>query len=272
MFLRSLKMKRYFIFYFCYFLFLIETSAAISLSGSPGSIVLQAGPNEETCTIIFLSSDDYSGELGSRLAWSGKDNFVENLNNFNFTSEELKLNVEYPEVISDFDGDTEAEICISGEEIGTYRGYISYYALSGTDKNIGTGVGVGIWIKLTVEEPSQPISTSGSSQTSSSGGGGGSRTPRTNTTVHENQEASPTNTTTQEQPLSNNQNLPQENETSLDEQTSEVAPITGAAIGSPIKRNFSIVIITLILIAVISIIVYKRRNTIPQTPKPINIR
>lgn len=189
-------MRFYFLFFT--FLFLIVGTSIVSattLSGSPGSLNFNLNIGEEKCLNFLVSSSDYSGNLNSIMEWAEKDSEVSSPNDFIFESSEVGLNVIYsPEIISNFDGEEEIQVCISGNEEGYWRGSLKYI----TESEGNTGIGVGTWLRVNItnipnEETEEQISPANPNNNQNSGSGSSSSSkPTTNsndTIINENTEA-----------------------------------------------------------------------------------
>ena len=245
-------------FYFFFFIFLILSAGLISaatLSGSPSSLNFNLDVGEEKCMIFLVSSSDYSGDLTSIMKWAEKDAEVSSPNDFVLNSSEIELSVSYsPETISNFDGEEEIQVCISGAEEGYWKGSLEYRTES--DGNIG--VGVGTWLRVNItdvpdeeQEEEEQIPPSNPNPTNTGGSSSSSSKTKT-TTVTENATTSEENTEVEEAPLGE---LEEESETS-----EQSFGITGAVIGTLGKGGTIFGIIFVIVIVAGGVIIYRRNS------------
>jgi hypothetical protein len=220
--------------FFIFFTFLILSAwlaglvSAATLSGSPSSLEYDLDIGEQRCLIFVVSSNDYFGNLHSIMKWAGKDAQVSSPDDFTLNNSEIELEINYsPVEVTNFDGEDGIEVCISGNEIGTWKGSLEYR----TDSEGNIGIGVGTWLRVNVsDKPDEenpetqipPASTNPGGSGGSGGGGGGV----------------PTNTVMSNTALVNNSKTTETSsgeETSLgelEEKTDKSAPfgITGAIV------------------------------------------
>lgn len=190
------------------------------------------------------------------MKWAEKNAKVSSTSDFIFDNSEIELNVEYsPEIISNFDGEEEIEVCISGDEIGIWKGSLEYR----TESSGNIGMGVGTWLKVNItegneeeEEEQIPPATSSSSSSSSSGSsGGGGGSVNTISTIQNNDSNETSENETQETPLGN-----------LEEEVEKQGlGITGNAVVDFAKtsKGKSAGILIVLLVAFTGIIVYRKK-------------
>lgn len=240
--------------------------SAVTLSGSPSSLNFDLEIGKEECLIFNIFSDDYSGDLTSLMKWADKNVEVTHPRQFNLTSDDINLNINYsPEEIENFDGQEEIKVCISGDEIGTWKGSLEYRTES--SGGVGVGVGVGTWLRVNISEKPEPIIENPSAPADAgnsgggSSGGGGSFIPPKNITQTINSTNNTQATTKFNADLASDNSEVSSNETN-ESQQNQNAPITGAVIGSG-KRTTGIAIAFVVLLIGITISLYiKRKNKI----------
>jgi len=163
-----------FLFFLFFLILILPFSLAVSLSGSPSSLNFNLKQGQEECQNISIFSDSYRGSLYSVIKWADKDYIPKSLGEMNLTSDEISLNIiNSPEKINNFNGEAQAEVCISGEEIGNWRGSLEYRTEGG---NIG--VGVGFWLKVSIiaSSPGEQSNAEAAGITGAVVGTGNSRT------------------------------------------------------------------------------------------------
>ncbi len=246
--------------FFVFFTFLILSAGVISaatLSGSPSSLEYNLDIGEQKCLIFTVSSNNYFGNLNSIMKWAAKNAQVSSPDDFVFDNSEIELSVKYsPETITNFNGQEEIEVCISGNKIGIWKGSLEYR----TDSEGNIGIGVGTWLRVNISDKPEeensgpqipPVVTSGSG--SSGGGGGGGGVPAStnpNSTIVNNSK-------TIETALENETLLGE-----LEEKTNEPASlgITGAVIGFTKTTIGSLVgIVVIIIFIFVTFVIYKKR-------------
>jgi len=171
----------FFIFILMCILIAAPLSYAATLSGSPSSLEYNVHVGEQKCLIFAVSSSDYSENLYSVMKWADKDAQVSSPNDLVLDSSDINLGITYsPESITNFDGQQDIKVCITGNEIGTWKGSLEYR----TETQGNIGVGVGTWLRVNItekpkeEEPVKetPQAPPGSPNNENSGGSsGGSR-------------------------------------------------------------------------------------------------
>jgi len=250
------KMKLFFIFLF--FIIIISLNFVnASLSISPSALQFNIKSGEIECKNLTILSQDYSGDLYSLLRWSGKNNYIDNPNNFKFNAEDLNLTVNYfPQNIEKFDGEKKIQFCVSGKDIGIYRGSLEYRTISKGN----VAIGVGVWIKVIITEPEQEEQQNPSSppenNINSGGGGGGSITTTQNKTMAVQNKTSKETKTQQVENKTEKSTGESINEKDINNENNP--GITGAVIGG--KGKSKIIIITLIAITIAGLILYNKEN------------
>lgn len=122
------------------FLFFISTVSSLSLSIYPSKLSFNLSIGDKSCQDVFLDSDYGSILLGSDVWNSNKSNF---LNSYNLSSEELNIEISYPQNVSIINR-TQIEVCIIPDKKGKYYGALLY-------KIDGKPFRTGTWIELNVE-------------------------------------------------------------------------------------------------------------------------
>jgi hypothetical protein len=216
---------------------------------------------EEKCLIFTIYSDNYNGDLYSIIRWAEKDAQVLTPNDFTLNNSDIELEVFHsPKIIKNFDGREDIQVCISGNEIGAWKGSLEYR----TEPSSNIGVGVGTWLRVKVQEPTPetqtttqnpPASSSSSSSSGSSGGGSSSTTATASNNTINNSEENFTQLSTS---LGELEEETPEEEITEEKADNQNAPITGAIIGGG-KKGFAFVAFTAIIIIAL-LVLNKRRN------------
>ena len=210
-----------FLFFLFFLILILPFSLAVSLSGSPSSLNFNLRQGQEECQNISIFSDSYRGSLYSVIKWADKDYAPRSPGEMNLTSDEISLNIiNSPEKINNFNGEAQAEVCISGEEIGNWRGSLEYRTEGG-----GIAVGVGVWLRVNITEPLP----------------GENFAPKAT--------AKNSNETTIPETINENKNL---------NENAEAAGITGAVVGTNSNRTIGLIIAIIIVIAGIILMLYKK--------------
>jgi hypothetical protein len=124
-------------------LFLISFSLALNFGVSPEKIEFLGKSNQMLCRNFSIFGDNQSVFQGN-IRWSR--NFSDSILDYNLTSSELKIDCNFPEVISP----GKYEVCLSTKNIGIYNGILMY-------KLENSPYGIAIRIKLEIN-PSNQIS------------------------------------------------------------------------------------------------------------------
>jgi hypothetical protein len=257
-------------FLFFIFIFLIFSAGLVSgasLSGSPGSLEYELGVGQEKCLIFLVSSQDYSGSLHSVMKWAEKDAEVSSQEDFVLDNSEIDLNVNYaPENIKGLNEEEEIQVCISGDEIGEWKGSLEYR----TESSGNIGVGVGTWLKVRITEKSEeekdsqeqtpPSTTNQNNQNSAGGSGGGIIDNADNSSINETINADNSTTNLTQEALKENSGAPLgELEDEGNEKRS--SGITGSIIGNNyIQNNWKKYLAGIFILAIIGFFVYKKKR------------
>ncbi len=126
---------------FIFFLLIILSVScvyALQISVSPSHIYINK-LNQEVCKTVTVSSDqNINVYLEDRWSVNGKD-----FNDYNLSSKDFDVNINYPEIIEINDEET-AEVCITANKKGTYKGVLMFKSEE--------GVGVGILLRVNTGE------------------------------------------------------------------------------------------------------------------------
>ena len=219
------KMKPNFIFLFLVFMINLGLASA-ALSPSPGKLYFNTEINARSCEKITLSSLDYKGDIKIRDVWATSINEGANINKYTATASDFGITLEYSEIIENFSGSKEVEVCLTQTSSTKSKGGIIFTPSTGTN----VVVEYGTWFFVNLEEP-KPISDTPTKSTTN---------PNSNTNPASN---------TGEVVLGieeNKQNIEEEEVEIKNEVTAN--GITGAAVGT---SNKSINVVTIIIILVI---------------------
>ena len=219
------KMKPNFIFLFLVFMINLGLASA-ALSPSPGKLYFNTEINARSCEKITLSSLDYKGDIKIRDVWATSINEGANINKYTATASDFGITLEYSEIIENFSGSKEVEVCLTQTSSTKSKGGIIF--TPGSETNVV--VEYGTWLFVNLEEP-KPISDTPTKSTTN---------PNSNTNPASN---------TGEVVLGieeNKQNIEEEEVEIKNEVTAN--GITGAAVGT---SNKSINVVTIIIILVI---------------------
>lgn len=195
-----------------------------SLNLSPGKLYFNLNPGEKSCQEVIVVSSDYSGTLKVRDIWN-KDLHEQNLNNYNLKSQDIGIQISYPEQIENFNAQQEVEVCLTASRNVNYRGSLIFTPTSNTN----IVVEVGTWLFVIISGASQTTTSSDTQSSATTTGAEQATTTQTQTT-QAGTEQQTTSTT--------------------DEQQNNNAGITGAAVGGGSKlTNIVIYFIVGLLIA-----------------------
>jgi len=219
-----------------------------SLGLSPGKIYFNLNPNEEECQTITLSSKDYSGRINIRDMWAEKADEINNLKMYTSSASDKEINIGYPN-INDFNNEEGINVCLSGNQIGRYKGALIFTPEA--KGNVVVEVGAWLFVNITEPEPPQetpPQNTDSNQNTggNNQGGSGGS-----SMTTSEEQ--------TQKPQTNNLPPLKQTNPETGSEQEEYQGTITGGVIGT-IKQNTKIIFAVLAVVAIAGLLIYNKRR------------
>jgi len=238
------KMKPNFIFLFLVFMINLGLASA-ALSPSPGKLYFNTEINARSCEKITLSSLDYKGDIKIRDVWATSINEGANINKYTATASDFGITLEYSEIIENFSGSKEVEVCLTQTSSTKSKGGIIF--TPGSETNVV--VEYGTWLLVNIDEP-KPISDTPTKSTTS---------PTSNTNSNTN-------------PASNTGEVVlgiEENKQNIEEEKVEINNqvtangITGAAIGTS-NRGIStstIIIILAIIGAFIALLSYRRSKS-----------
>ena len=186
---------------------------------SPSSLVFNLNPGERECKNITINSE--SETITAEDRWAENKDIEWKVSNFDTSGSSHGISISYPNQLS-LD-EREVEVCLSGSNLGEYRGVL----LLKEEQQGNSIIQMGIWLKVIIGTLSQSSSTSSSTSTGSS-------------TASENKVAT-----------GNLQQLSAENENVDLNPEAESNKITGGAVGSNSHtgRNIIIILITCVIIA-----------------------
>ena len=228
-------MKTYFFIFFVILINLSLISAQLNLD--KGSMVFELDNGKKICNAIRITSEAYIGKLKIRDIWPQIGEEESSFHKYTFTAEDYGLHITHPLEISNFKGNEEIEVCLSGgNKSGNFKGALIFTPEAG-EEQVSVVVEIGTWLLVNVKNPVESTTPP---------------TPTPRVTKENNQ--STTSENTLQEPNENNQinnNIPQEdaeNKTMLEDET-QTSWITGAAIGA-LKNNSTIIIIFLLIIII----------------------
>lgn len=238
---------------FFLFLFIILTInlASASLNLDKGKMEYNLKTGEEVCQIISLTSDDYEGTIEVRDVWAENSNEEGNLNDYIFSASDHQLSVKYIDTALDFKDSMDFEVCLSADQAGSFKGGLIFTP----DAKTNVVVEVGTWLLINVEEApvenptTTPSTTSSGSGENGGGGGGGS----SGGLITKNNK---TKSISSNEELQNNKS----NENNQTEEENSKTGITGAVTGLLGKRSTKIVLLTIIILSISYLIIYKKRK------------
>jgi len=123
-------------FYFLFFLLIILISASLvsaALSLDKGKLEFNVGKGEEMCKIVKVSSEDYVGKVSIRDIWPEEGEEESGFSKYTLTAEDYNINIKHPSEILDFNEQSEIEVCLSGSEVGDFRGALIFTPEPGDD-------------------------------------------------------------------------------------------------------------------------------------------
>ena len=215
---------------------LINSLLLVSASGfSPSSLVYNLQVNEQKCQIITITSDSDTIAVSDK--WAENKDIEWKTSLFDESADYHSISIDYPSQISQ--PENKVEVCLSGNKVGEYHGVM----LLREEQEGNSIVQMGIWLKVTITETSEPQATttndnSGSSGGGSSGGSGGAIVVQNKTPE----------ITAQENIVN------EETETSEEENQEQTSGITGAVIGG--GKSASIIIAVAAVLVIAGILVY----------------
>ncbi len=207
---------------------------------SPSSLVFNLEPNQEECQMIIITSA--SETISVNDYWAENENVTWKVSLFNSSAGEHNLNIIYDNSLGE--GERELQVCLSGSELGEYHGVI----IMKEEQQGNSVVQMGVWLKVVIEEVEEIVEEPVVNNEGS--GGRTSQTifiPKENTTVETSGDL---------------ENLDEVESESSDIESSEEefkSGITGAAVGL-LDSKGSVAIISLVVLVVIAVGVYVRRN------------
>ncbi|MFH0712094.1 MAG: hypothetical protein V1889_03215 [archaeon] len=220
-----------------FILFFIFVGLACAGSVSPGIVNYDVSQGGEVCHSIHVDL----GSVDVFDLWAKNTSVDWNIVLFNVNSSEYGLIVDYPKVLNS-EGDI--EICISGEELGEYRGAIVFRQGKQGSSIIQYAVWLNVSISEKVEEKVAPIVESPlGSSSSGSGSGGGALLE-----VFDNSS----------QVVENNSVGGMIVEVVDEVEDFESAGVTGAVVGG--RGNWKVAVGVLVLVGVGLVLVYSRRK------------
>lgn len=209
----------------------ISITNVIASGFSPTSLVFNLNVGEQDCKTITITSDSETISVSD--LWAKNKDVEWKVSLFNESAGFHGISIDYDDKLNI--DERQVEVCLSGNKIGEYHGVV--LLKQGQEGN--SIVQMGVWLKVTITEKQEEITTPAQTNAGGSSGGGGSIPAKTNTT----------NSTTQ------NNNIKTE-----DSEIKEKAGvgITGAVIGG--IGNPKIIGITLAIIVIAGIIIYNKRK------------
>lgn len=124
------------------FFFLVSFVSSVTLSMSPPQIDFIGKTNEVICKYVEVKVEGVE-TLTGKTRWAEKDYFERNLLNHKLESEDLKIEIDFPNEIEVRES-KKIEICIEGSKKGNYHGALLYRI---EDKPVQ----VGIWMNVSLE-------------------------------------------------------------------------------------------------------------------------
>jgi hypothetical protein len=238
-----MKIKFLFLLFITLTLFALNAIQAVGFS--PSSLTFDLGKNQEGCKMITIDSD--SEKITVSDSWAENESVEWKVSSFNTSSSQHGISVNYDNELSiDERG---VEVCLSGSKLGEYHGVWLF-----KEEQQGSSiVQFGVWLKVLINE--QPVAAS-----SSSGGGGGGIVAPKNTT----------NTTNNSIKFENTANAQSETEAGAESAGTEgetedsFSRITGRAIWGNINARNLIAPAAVIILAIVALIIYKRKNNLRQ--------
>ena len=244
------------IFYFLFFIFAILVSAvSIQAVGfSPTKLDFELGQDEIECQTITLNSD--SERIVVLDKWAESSDVELRVGLLNVSSDFHGLSVDYD---SELIGERELDVCLSGRDVGEYRGIL----LMREEQKGNSVVQMGVWLKVVISEedksevgsPKSEVEgpSSGSSLSGSSSSGGGSIPIKVEEVVNESSDSVAVVGLEVEE-------SEEEFETSLDKsQTGRGAGITGAVVGGSGSAKYVWVVVLVVLVG-LGLVYSKRRK------------
>ena len=227
-------MKTYFFIFFVILINLSLISAQLNLD--KGSMVFELDNGKKICNVIRITSEDYIGKLKIRDIWPQIGEEESSFHKYTFTAEDYGLHITHPLEISNFKGNEEIEVCLSGgNKSGNFKGALIFTPEAG-DEQVSVVVEIGTWLLVNVKNPVKSITPPATTEESSINKG---------PTASEGILQEPN----EENKINNNiQQEDAENKTILEDET-QTSWITGAAIGA-LKNNSTIIIIFLLIIII----------------------
>ena len=128
-------------------LFLVSFVSATKLGISPGNLIFNGSANEKICKNITINTD-YNGILIGESKWIEKAGKKRDIKDYNLNSDDLNINIEFPERINITENIVKVEVCITTKKPGKYNGGILY-------KTADSYAGVGSWIEADIYDKSQ---------------------------------------------------------------------------------------------------------------------
>jgi hypothetical protein len=123
----------------------LSSLVSATLSLSTGKLYFNLNPAQQNCQKVKLISSDYSGKITIRDVWT--DNVSEmNINKYGLNTDNIGITVSYQKQIDNFKDEKEVEVCLSGYEIGRYRGDLIFTP----ESNTNVIVEVGTWLFVNV--------------------------------------------------------------------------------------------------------------------------
>jgi len=229
-------------------------SAALSLD--KGKLEYDIEKGEEICKMVKVSSEDYSGKIIIRDIWPEEGEEDSGFSKYTLTAEDYGISIDYPSEILDFSGESEIEVCLSGEEVGNFRGALIFTPEAG-EEQINVVVEIGTWLMVNIteaeieEEVVVPIVESSGS---SSGGGSGGGSPLNLNLVVENETQEDIFNIKSDSDIEDNK---EEYHKDIDAKSGP--GITGAVVGGG-NNNWRIIGIVMAIIVVAGIIIYNKRS------------
>ncbi len=239
-------------FLFLIFIFAITILGSMAfvkaVGFSPSSLTFDIEKNQEECKMITIDSE--SEKITVSDSWAENESVEWKVSSFNTSSSEHEITINYDNELSI--DEREVEVCLSGKKLGEYHGVLVFQE----EQQGNSVIQFGVWLKVLINEKPAAASSSGGG---GSGGGGGIIASK-NTT----------NTTNNSIKFENTANAQSETEAGAEsagteEETEDsFSRITGRAIWGNINARNLIAPAAVIILAIVALIIYKRKNNLRQ--------
>lgn len=250
----------YFIFIFVIFLSLGVVSADFSLDKGRLHFNLEEGV--QSCQNVKVLSDNYNGNFTVKDIWPEIGEEDSSFKKYTLNATDYGITISHETEILNFNKEKDIEVCLSGENIGKFRGALVFVPEAG-EGTFSVVVEKGVWLNVTISEkepivvPVENVNTGGGSgggSGGSGGSGGGGSAPIVNDTKNE--------TAGEVMSEGTEESVEVKDEASEDVKESEKRKmlITGSVIGETLGNKSFVVIVVAILVIGGTFVYYKRKK------------